>query len=356
MAMGAPHVIAALRRTRAILQEGLGLKLTWPPGATPAEISSAERESGITLDEEARTLFVTMNGRLRSPCFIVHEFLPCHLVPLARAPEYRANTIIPWDHPFHFGGRLVEPDPRVLRCLAHPGWFPLAEFNGGSTLVLYDSTPSPAGRIGQIIAYEHDPDAVYWVAASVAEFIDTSNRHIEARGREVILGEAPAPVPPRRHSGPTRTDRCVCAEYVAPPRTLDALWERVTYTPAVKASLELLAHHEQHDLNLYRCVVCGALWQGSGGENPGHAYVQHIPATGIEAWLQEPFQEAWHVYLHTPVNEAWIRNQETGTGTCRVTGCSRPRVRFSLECHEHELAEAQERWAAGKPPGRPWPA
>ena len=54
--------------------------------------------------------------------------------------------------------------------LHHNKWFPIAEFNGYSTSVYFDAGPSPCGKHGQIIVYQHDPDANYYVAENVLEF------------------------------------------------------------------------------------------------------------------------------------------------------------------------------------------
>ena len=53
-------------------------------------------------------------------------------------------------------------------------WFPFAEFNGGSTMILFDPAPAPRGTYGQIIVYQHDPDAVYYVAENTAAFLRQS--------------------------------------------------------------------------------------------------------------------------------------------------------------------------------------
>jgi cell wall assembly regulator SMI1 len=59
-------------------------------------------------------------------------------------------------------------------------WFPIAEFNGYSTAVYFDADPAPSGNYGQIIAYQHDPDAIYYVSANFTAFLRCSNDLLES--------------------------------------------------------------------------------------------------------------------------------------------------------------------------------
>ena len=61
----------------------------------------------------------------------------------------------------------------------NPIWFPFAEFNGGSTQILFDAAPSPRGSYGQIIVYQHDPDAVYFVADNTDVFLGQTTPILE---------------------------------------------------------------------------------------------------------------------------------------------------------------------------------
>jgi cell wall assembly regulator SMI1 len=356
--MSKGDVEAALRRMRDLV-ESLGEQPKWPAGATSKQLRAAEREAGLALDEEAHALFETLNGSARQSCVAVDTYGPvaCELLGLDDALRLRPHGAIPWTRRFHYRGGLVAPDPRVQPYLAHPKWFPIAEVNGGSTLVLYDGAPAPPGRAGQIIAYQHDPDAVFWIASSVTAFLSASNALLEAQGRSLILGEPDAytSASPTPYLGPTRTDRCVCSQHREPPRTIDALWERVTHTPDIKASLALVAGDEARGLTLLRCVVCGSLWQGSGGEVRTHAYVQGVPSIEAAAWRQQPFQEAWAVALYESAKADWLRRQKPGEGICQVKGCGRATIRFSVECLEHELAGLHERGGLRSPAGRSWP-
>ena len=65
-------------------------------------------------------------------------------------------------------------------------WFPFAEFNGGSTQVYWDADPSPTGKVGQIIVYQHDPEGIYYVAPDFETFLKKSNELFE-ENRRVLL-------------------------------------------------------------------------------------------------------------------------------------------------------------------------
>jgi hypothetical protein len=226
--------------------------------------------------------------------------------------------------------------------------------SGGSTLVMFDATPSIGGTYGQIIVYQHDPDAVFFAAPSLGAFLERSNALFAEQGR-LLLDGGPWPREPFVDGmSPTRTDRCVCAEYRDPPRTIPALWERVTYSPEIMASLKRVAHHVDRALFLYRCVACGSYWQGSGGEDRRAARVVEVPDIEPDEWLREPYQEAWALALYTSTYDAWANGQLPGTELCRVPGCERTRVRFSLECLEHELEDLRRGGKLIPPHGRRW--
>ena len=71
-------------------------------------------------------------------------------------------------------------DERIQHKLFHDRWFPFAEFNGFSTSVMFDANPTDKGTYGQIIVYQHDPDAVYYMADNFLEFFKKSNDLMES--------------------------------------------------------------------------------------------------------------------------------------------------------------------------------
>jgi cell wall assembly regulator SMI1 len=65
-------------------------------------------------------------------------------------------------------------------------WFPFADFNGGSTKVYWDADPAPAGGVGQIIVYQHDPEGIYYVALNFETFLEKSNNLLVENRREFL--------------------------------------------------------------------------------------------------------------------------------------------------------------------------
>jgi cell wall assembly regulator SMI1 len=67
-------------------------------------------------------------------------------------------------------------------------WFPFGDFNGGGTQIYWDADPTGTGNIGQIIAYQHDPDAIYYVAPDFISFLRKSNDLLQENRRQLIEG------------------------------------------------------------------------------------------------------------------------------------------------------------------------
>ncbi|MDE7244758.1 MAG: SMI1/KNR4 family protein [Oscillospiraceae bacterium] len=57
-------------------------------------------------------------------------------------------------------------------------WFPFAEYAGSFYLML-DYHPSPKGKTGQIICYEHDPDFIYYISSGITEALKMTKTVIE---------------------------------------------------------------------------------------------------------------------------------------------------------------------------------
>jgi len=157
------------------------------PGATNAQIAEVECNVGIRFDENLRELLRFSNGGLTLVA-ITDEMTPCTLAPLSEALE-AWSWFLPYDEPVREEWRNEAPcDVRIRPDhLHHRSWFPIAEFNGFSTAVYFDADPAPEGRYGQIIAYQHDPDAAYYVAEGFLAFLRRSNDLLEANLTELLF-------------------------------------------------------------------------------------------------------------------------------------------------------------------------
>jgi len=145
-------------------------KLEALPVVVPKELAAAWR---IT-DGTRGTLFAV-------PRYLTgYEFLSVSEAIAARAGfERRA--------PRYAGYEEKRPrDPRIASGWYQPGWLPFAAFGGSTLVLLVDASPTARGRVGQIIAFTHDPDAITYVAPSFAEFLVASLEGVEEQPEELL--------------------------------------------------------------------------------------------------------------------------------------------------------------------------
>jgi cell wall assembly regulator SMI1 len=145
-------------------------------GASRHQIASLEQVVGIQFDEALKSLWEFSNGSGGDSWFGVRsdEDTPCSFLSIDDALKLWRE----WNGLGEkWGGQGMpdrnERDPRI-RPDWQLRWFPVGEFNGGSTMILFDAAPSSRGRYGQIVVYQHDPDAVYFVADDTAAFLKIS--------------------------------------------------------------------------------------------------------------------------------------------------------------------------------------
>ena len=147
--------------------------------ATEDQLSELENVTGISIHGGLRELWLLSNGaqyrKYGTPAFGVYtdEAVPCNFFSIQQS--IKAWREVQWGD---FNGYEQETprDSRIKPGWSNPRWLPFAQFNGYGTVVYYDADPAIDGQIGQIIAYQHDPDAIYWLANSFGEFFEKSNQ------------------------------------------------------------------------------------------------------------------------------------------------------------------------------------
>jgi len=176
-------VATELARLRA-LHARFGTTTRLAHGASAQAIEIAEMNVGTRFDPALGAFYLAHDGSNDTTAFAVHtdDWMPCDWLSLAHGSALCPYENEPWTDTFRIRGKEIGPDPRVQPSLRHCGWFPIGCTNRGSTIIYWDSVPTVNGRRGQIIAYQSDPDAVYWVAESLEEFLAVSNRALEVRG------------------------------------------------------------------------------------------------------------------------------------------------------------------------------
>jgi len=167
-----------IERLKSILASH-GIEFKPCDGARPADIKKVEDEVGIQFDSDLKDFwqFTNGSGREKWSAVVSDQLTPCRFISVAEGREYW-SWFLPYDKGVYEEWSADSPnrDERIRPdILHHRLWFPIAEFNGFSTSVYFDADPSEKGKYGQIIVYQHDPDAVYYLADNFLDFFKRSN-------------------------------------------------------------------------------------------------------------------------------------------------------------------------------------
>jgi cell wall assembly regulator SMI1 len=177
-------------RLKNILESN-GLEFIVNEGANAEKIAEVETKVGITFDADLKDLWKFSNGSNNNDtwfCVFSDELMPCSFSSIEEALE-SWSLFLPYDDLIYEEWSDLESkrDERIQPTyLQHRLWFPFAEFSG-STSILYDDDPTDKGNYGQIIVYQHDPDAIYYVAENFLEFFKKSNDLLQANVEELLL-------------------------------------------------------------------------------------------------------------------------------------------------------------------------
>lgn len=169
--MSSPRLEIEIKRLEEILL-AQGRKLQLDLGASKEAIAAVEASIGLSFDHDLKAFYTLSNGSMGDRWFAVNcpELTPLAFLSLEEALQR-------WSmHDSVIYGDDQKRDARIIPgYLTHRLWFPFAEVNAGSVSVQYDADPSPAGKYGQIIAYQQELDAMYYVAESFIDFFKRSN-------------------------------------------------------------------------------------------------------------------------------------------------------------------------------------
>jgi cell wall assembly regulator SMI1 len=159
--------------------KGTPFEGTFRPPATGADLQGLESETGIEVIGGLRDLWLLANGseyhRYGTPtfCAITDGVIPCGFYSIEEALEKWRDPESEED----FDGVEEDPprDPRIKAGWVNPRWLPFGDFDGGSTMLYFDADPASRGRHGQILAYQHDPEAIHLLSGSFDRFFWKSN-------------------------------------------------------------------------------------------------------------------------------------------------------------------------------------
>ncbi len=165
-------------------------------GATDADIKRVYQKTGINLFGSIVDFYKQLNGADQEEIFAVFSDEPtaCNFNSIETA-LFKWGAVRPNIDAYYlkmqntWNGYQQDPprDIRIKKDLwVNKLWFPLGDFNGGATIIYWDADPAPAGKVGQIIVYQHNPDAYYFVAPNFESFLMKSNKLFE-ENRRVLL-------------------------------------------------------------------------------------------------------------------------------------------------------------------------
>ncbi len=185
-----PELKQEITRLRQILSSA-GMEFQPVNRTSDEQLKRVENETGIKLGSDLRDFYKYSNGSNEEIWFAVFsdELTPCAFPDIEDARE-SWSELLPYDQSVYeeWSDFSSARDERIKPgYLHHRLWFPIAEFNGYSTGVYFDADPADKGQYGQIIVYQHDPDAIYYVASSFLEFFRTSNDLLEKHAEELLL-------------------------------------------------------------------------------------------------------------------------------------------------------------------------
>ncbi|MEO7715187.1 MAG: SMI1/KNR4 family protein [Capsulimonas sp.] len=150
------------------------------PGASQAEINTAEQEMGIQFPDDVRESYRFRNGQQYDHNYssiggsLIDSF---DLLSIRRVVnEWRVWKDL--RDASVFDGIESDPDDGVKRDWWSAGWIPLASNANGDHYCL-DLDPAPCGAAGQIITMWHDAPEREVVARSFSEWLTQHARELE---------------------------------------------------------------------------------------------------------------------------------------------------------------------------------
>jgi cell wall assembly regulator SMI1 len=169
-----------LRRLLKLLDR-LETPVTPLKGASNDVIARVEKASGIRFDDDLRDLYRFSNGGRRTHnwfAVVTDELQLFRFSPLKEVKLRQSQSTSFFDPDWNNGD--VPWSRRHRRLNQHTKWLPFADFGNGNAALYFDADPTKWGSYGQVLSYQHDPDAIRYVAPSVLAFLKQSNDLIEA--------------------------------------------------------------------------------------------------------------------------------------------------------------------------------
>lgn len=145
--------------------------------ATKDDFDRLRKATGVSVNGGLRKLWALANGA-ESEANVFDAWVERENYKISCAFLSITESIWLWEmaHDFEGAGRGRGRSDKVKSGWFRKGWIPFASYNISSTIIYYDTDPSPTGPTGQIIVYDDDPEFVHWHSRSLGEFLKKSVR------------------------------------------------------------------------------------------------------------------------------------------------------------------------------------
>jgi cell wall assembly regulator SMI1 len=161
------------------------------PPATSGQLADAERQLGFEFTDELRELWLFSNGsnggvwfcqRLEKSLGLGSRAFNLFSLDAAlhRQSQFNEKWFEIWDGPPP-GDPPGYRDPRIQPdFMHHQRWLNIGELPGGIDALRFDTIPTDQGRYGQIIAFQHDPDDILYVAPTIVSLLQQTCEILDA--------------------------------------------------------------------------------------------------------------------------------------------------------------------------------
>jgi cell wall assembly regulator SMI1 len=165
------------------LLKGTLFEGSFRPPATEKDLDELQIATGVTVSGGLRELWLLANGseyrNYGTPtfCAFTEGFIPCGFHSISEAVKTWSDPDVEED--FESVVETPARDRRIKPGWVNPRWIPFGYFDAGTTRLYYDADPAPQGSIGQIIAYQHDPERMHYIAHNFSGFFWRSNLFLQ---------------------------------------------------------------------------------------------------------------------------------------------------------------------------------
>ncbi|MBA4147938.1 MAG: hypothetical protein H0X66_07455 [Verrucomicrobia bacterium] len=136
--------------------------------------------------------------------------------------------------------------------------------------------------------------------------------------------------------------------------TLDrnAISKRIKQSKALKKRLQILNEDVELGISLFRCPLCGEVWQSGREWNfANEEYLFRVPAITAEEWQREHYQQPAAMMIYTAMMADYhLRPFTPSSDKCRAEGCEERASTLGVFCRRHQVEELQRLGQLPKPP------